>query len=101
MSDVKRISQILMEAFRQIIPPPAELKATYKRSIARPEGVSVALEQFNRQAADLRRQHRLGVVSRARIVIALQREMNAAGYPPDLSRQVLFSLVVSAFIGKV
>ena len=99
MSDVDDVSRQLFELFRKIVPPPVEWATTHKKQ-PRPEDFVAAFERFNDQARVLRKKHRLGVLSRARVVLALQREMGAAGYPANLSRQVLFSLIVSAFIGK-
>lgn len=101
MSAVNHVSQRLFEVVRQNIPPPVEWKGRAKNGKVRPEDFSAPLGRFHEQAKALRKQHRLGIVARARVVFALQREMSAAGYPPDLSRQILFSLIVSAFVGKV
>jgi len=101
MSAVNHVSQHLFEVIRQIIPPPVEWKGRAKKSKARPEDFAAPLGRFHEKAKALRKEHRLGVVARARVVFALQREMSAAGYPADLSRQILFSLIVSAFVGKV
>lgn len=101
MNAVDHVSQRLFEAFRLIVPPPAEQKGRNKKSKSHPEDVTAALRRFNEQAKELRKEYRLGIISRARVVLALQREMSAAGYPVDMSRQVLFSLIVSAFVGKV
>ncbi|HLA34503.1 MAG TPA: hypothetical protein VJ001_06505 [Rhodocyclaceae bacterium] len=100
MSTVNLVAQRLFEVFRQIVPPPAEWKSTHKKGKARAEDLAPSLARFHKQAKELRKKHRLGVISRARVVFALQREMNAAGYPAEMSRQVLFSLIVSAFVGK-
>jgi len=99
MSDVKSVSDLLFDEFRKIVPPPVGPGSVKARKF-RPQDVAAALGRFNDQARQLRKQYRLGVVARARVVLALQREMSAAGYATDLTRQVLFSLIVSAFIGK-
>lgn len=101
MNAADHVSQRLFETFRQIVPPPAEWKNKFKKAKVRPEDFSASIGKFNELAKELRKEYRLGIISRARVVLALQREMNAAGYPADMSRQVLFSLIVSAFVGKV
>ena len=47
-----------------------------------------------------REKHRLGVIARARVAFGLQQRLLAAGYPPALVKQVLFAMLVSAFVGK-
>lgn len=101
MSVVNLVSQHLLEVLRQIVPPPDELRGRHRRNKARPEDLSASLGRFYAQAKEMRIEHRLGIISRARVVLTLQREMSAAGYPANLTRQVLFSLIISAFVGKV
>lgn len=99
MSVVAEISQQLFEAFRGCVPPPEQWQAPSKKHKA--EEIARSLDKLYDKARELRRQHRPGVLARARIVLALQRQMLAAGYPGDMSREVLFSLILSAFVGKV
>ena len=42
----------------------------------------------------------LGVLSRARVAFHLQKKMIAAGYPPLVVRQILFAMLLSAFVRK-
>lgn len=97
MSIVDEISQQLFSIFRESVPLPS---AAQSRKIKHEE-IMLSLGKFNDEARALRRTHRLGVLARARIILSLQRQFVAAGYPADMSRDVLFSLILSAFVGKV
>jgi len=59
-----------------------------------------ALERFHRDALRIREQYRLGLLARAGVAYRLQQRLIAAGYPVEAVRQVVFSLVLKAFIGK-
>ena len=99
MSVVHQISDRLFSVFKDIVPPPSQWKARSKKP--RTEDILASLGRLHEEAKSLRRQHRPGVITRARIVLRLQQELSTAGYPADMSRQVLFSLTLSAFVGKV
>lgn len=58
-----------------------------------------ALVGFNREARQLRSTYRLGVLGRARVALRFQRRMIAQGHPPDMVRQLVFSMVINAFVG--
>lgn len=99
MSALEEFSQQLFAVFADCLPPPAE---SNKRSVRyEADAVARLLGRFHDKARELRRTHRPGVLARARIVLALQQRLLAAGYPSDMVRQVLFSLILSAFVGKV
>ena len=57
------------------------------------------LKKFYEAARVEREQHRLGVIGRARVAFALQQRLLAAGYPPAIVKQVLFAMLISAFVG--
>lgn len=57
------------------------------------------LKKFYEAARLEREQHRLGVIGRARVAFALQQRLLAAGYPSAIVKQVLFAMLVSAFVG--
>ncbi len=44
-------------------------------------------------------QYRLGPVGRAVVAYRLQPRLLAMGYAPDVVRQILFSMVLHAFVG--
>lgn len=62
--------------------------------------VGLGLKRLYAEAAVEREKYHLGILGRARVAFHLQNKMMAAGYPPSLVRQVLFSLLVSAFAGR-
>ena len=62
--------------------------------------VDSGLKRFYGAARAEREKHRLGVIARARVAFGLQQRLLAAGYPPALVKQVLFAMLVSAFVGK-
>ncbi len=59
----------------------------------------MALEKFNAQARDVRTQYHLGLLGRAIVAYRLQPRLLAVGYSPDVVRQILFSMVLHAFVG--
>ncbi len=98
MNIVEEISGQLFAVFCSCVPAPEQSKNPIRR--LKPEQVGSALDKLYGKAKELRRTHRLGVLARARIVLALQRRFHAAGYPPEMTREVLFSLIMAAFVGK-
>lgn len=63
-------------------------------------GVESGLRRFYEVARAEREQQRLGVIGRARVAFGLQQRLFEAGYPPVLVKQVLFAMLMSAFVGK-
>lgn len=62
--------------------------------------VESGLARFYEAARVEREQSRLGVIGRARVALGLQQRLLDAGYPPALVKQVLFAMLLSAFVGK-
>ena len=60
---------------------------------------TTALERFNAEARLIRNQFHLGMIGRAVVAYRLQQRLMASGYPADVVRQLLFSMVLSAFVG--
>lgn len=98
MATYTEIAAQLIEIFQRIMPPPSRQKAS--RSAGKAADVSGAMERFYDEARVLRERHRLGIYGRARVAFELQGRMLKEGYPADLCRQVLISLVLSAFVGR-
>ena len=71
-------------------PTEQELQATSERG----------LQQFLEAAREERLQQGLGVIGRARVAFGLQQRLMKAGYPPELVKQVLFAMLLSAFVGR-
>lgn len=94
MSPIEQSAEHLFAFFQQALPrhqkgkPPAE------------KAVAAALERFLAEAKAERARRRLGIIGRARLAINLQERLMAAGYPAQLVRQVVFSLLVSALVGR-
>lgn len=76
-----------------VIPKPKKNKSPSKAEWA------LALEKFNSQARAIRTQFRLGLLGRAIVAYRLQPRLLAVGYSPDVVRQILFSMVLHAFVG--
>ena len=76
-----------------VIPKPKKNKAPSKAEWA------LALESFNKQAREVRTRYRLGLLGRAVVAYRMQPRLLAAGYSPDVVRQILFSMVLHAFVG--
>lgn len=60
---------------------------------------TLALGKFNAEARSIRTRFHLGVIGRAMVAYRLQPRLLASGYSPDVVRQLLFSMILSAFIG--
>lgn len=86
-------TQALESAFLAVIPKSRNNKAPSKAEWAR------ALESFNAMAREIRVQYRLGLIGRAIVAYRLQPRLLAAGCSPDVVRQILFSMVLHAFVG--
>lgn len=76
-----------------VIPKQKKNKAPTKAEWA------VALEKFNAQAREVRGKYHLGLLGRAVVAYRLQPRLLAVGYGPDVVRQILFSMVLHAFVG--
>ena len=98
---ISDICDRLDEAFRRLVPLQAEvLKGRKKPSEKEIKASSErALQQFLEAARAERMQHGLGAISRARVAFSLQQRLLKAGYPSPLVKQVLFSMLTSAFVG--
>lgn len=98
---ISDISERLCEEFKRVLPlqPP---EAKYKKSPSSRDIKSAseaALQKFYETARGERLRNQLGVIGRARVAFGLQQRLLTAGYPSDLVKQVLFALLLSAFIG--
>lgn len=62
------------------------------------EIADAGLRRLYEAALAEREKHGLGMIARARVAFYLQKRLLAAGYPPPLVRQLLFSLLVAAFV---
>jgi hypothetical protein len=82
----------LEEAFSRAIP------AAKKKKQTKADWTN-ALGQFNAEARAVRTHYKLGIIGRAMVAYRLQRRLIASGYPPDVVRQLLFSMLLNAFIG--
>lgn len=92
------IASQLVEVFRRILPPPAQRRAVPTKG--KPPNVLEAMNCFYVEARATRDRHKLGVYGRARVAFEIQKQLLAGGYPAELCRQVLFSLIISAFITR-
>lgn len=93
MSRYSEATQALEFAFISVIPKPKKNKAPTKAEWA------LALEAFHKKAREIRVQYRLGFIGRAVVAYRLQPRLLAAGCAPDMMRQILFSMVLNAFVG--
>lgn len=80
----------LNEAFARSMPP------THKKRMSESEW-ETSLHKFYKAAAELRARFRLGVWGRAVVIYKFQKILLAAGFPPDIVRKVVFSLLLNGF----
>jgi hypothetical protein len=97
MSVVTEVGDQLFAFFKSVIPIP--VKQTKKRAASSLKNLEKSLESFYAEARRQRDQHHLGLIRRARVAFYLQQHLLAAGYPSDLVRQVLFAMLLTAFVG--
>jgi hypothetical protein len=83
---------VLEEAFTRSIP-------TGKKKPPSKADWALALEKFNGEARLIRARYKLGVIGRSLVAYRLQRRLMANGYPPEVVRQLLFSMILNAFVG--
>ena len=85
----------------------AELEAAFFRSA--PQGKrkrmseaewANSLERFHADAREIRSRHALGVIGRARASLRLQQRLIAAGFPAEVVRKLVFTLLLNSFSGK-
>lgn len=99
---IQDICEQLADVFRSVVP--RQQGATHGRKRSSEKEVASAidsgLQRFYEAARVEREQHRLGVIGRARVAFGLQRRLLDAGYPPTLVKQVVFAMLVSAFVGN-
>lgn len=101
MSKVTESGERLFAAFRQAVPPAEDFggrKKPQEKEIRR--RVDDGLGRFYDAARAERARMGFGLVGRARVAFDLQRRLFAAGYPPPLVKQVVFAMLVAAFVGR-
>ena len=58
-----------------------------------------ALGKFHARAKEIRSRYALGVIGRARAAYLLQQRLITAGFPADVVRKVMFTLILNSFSG--
>lgn len=98
---VQAISQRLFDEFQRVVPlQPAKSKRGNRPSDKDiTSATEAALNRFYEVARRERREHRLGLIGRARVAFALQQHLLQAGYAPPLVKQVVFAMLMTVFIG--
>jgi hypothetical protein len=99
---IQDICERLTDVFRQAVPRQQDADKGRKRLSEKEIASTIesGLKRFYEAARIEREQNRLGVINRARVAFGLQQRLLDAGYPPALVKQVLFAMLVSAFVGK-
>lgn len=98
---VPEISERLFAEFQRAVPLRPEQSRKGRKLSEREIAANseAALKNFFEVARAERARHRLGIIGRARVAFALQQKLLAAGYAPDLVKQVLFSMLAAVFVG--
>ncbi len=100
MGIVEEAGERLFEEFGRVFPLQGKSsKGGHGGKQANADVVAAGLAKFFSAANVERAKYRLGLVKRARVALYLQQRLLAAGYAPPLVRQVLFSMLVAAFVG--
>jgi hypothetical protein len=90
MSKATQAADQLAEAFFRSVP------ADRKKRLSESEWAS-ALEKFHTEARAIRRSLSLGVFARARSAFILQQRLLALGFPGEVVRKLVFTLILNAF----
>jgi|GEM_PF-1335810 len=103
-SSINVASAQLAEAFKRLVPLQQPSKSGGTESAARNAKTNSAnsdsLATFYESARAERDRLGLGILGLARLSFGLQQHLLAAGYPPQLVKQVLFAMLASAFARK-
>ena len=108
MSKIQQIGDELFEKFQAILPSPnsrtkkqiAQVSKAARGQSTSGQTLNEKLYKFYAEARELREAHHLGFFSRARVIRHLQSRMISAGHETDLVYRVVFSLLLSAFVGR-
>ena len=98
--EIPGISEQLSQIFQRLVPLHPATGKGGKRPSEQEIGATSekSLKEFYAAARKERLQHGLGIIGRARVAFSLQQNLLAAGYPPTLVKQVLFAMLMSAFV---
>lgn len=99
---IQEIGERLFVAFHAAVPLP-EAPAKGGKKLSEKEirrQVDAGLANFYAVARTERERSRLGLIGRARVAFDVQQRLLTAGYAPPLVKQVLFAMLVSAFVGR-
>lgn len=94
MNSIQQSSNRLVAYFRDAMPKPVKGKRL------KPEVVERAMQRFFNEVREERIRCKFGILSRARLALFVQKGLLADGCEPTLVRQVVFSLLLSALVGK-
>lgn len=85
----------LVAAFARACPPPSQaLRAISEKQ------VQTALQGLYLAAGQCAGERKLGAIGRARLARAVQSELFAAGYPPELVSKVVSALTLNALVKR-
>ncbi|OGA20065.1 MAG: hypothetical protein A3G25_14145 [Betaproteobacteria bacterium RIFCSPLOWO2_12_FULL_63_13] len=90
---VRQGASALADAFSEKFPPPGARRKAQSRL-----KIDSALDSLYRDAAAFRREHRLGVLGRARFAKAFQDELLARGYPAELVMKITSAITATALV---
>lgn len=101
LGTVQAISERLCTEFQKLVSPHPDRPKNNKRLSDNEikSASEAALNKFYEAAYQERHNHRLSIIGRARVAFTLQQRLLEAGYPSPLVKQVLFSMLLSVFIG--
>jgi hypothetical protein len=100
VSKVQEAGSELFKLFESIVPPPERRRGKSGSRVSDSGQIGQALDRFYKEARVLRTRNNLGLIARARVVRHFQSQMIGAGYEAELVHRVIFSLILSAFVGR-
>lgn len=93
--NIQDLAGSLFQQVQKSIPLTADKVAS-----RRAPDVDRALERLHGEVRKLRETHHLGIITSARMLLELQRRLLAAGYPPELVRKLIYTMILQLFSGK-
>ena len=96
--NVKELAGSLRASVEKALP--ASAPAARGRKRADPRNLDRALDRIHEDVRVLRAKHKLGIIATARVLFELQKQLLAAGHPPELVRKLILDVLLQLFTPK-
>jgi len=97
---LREMAAHLRAEIERSIPVAGQRKTTRGRRRLTSAQIDRSFDEIHAKVRAFRVEQKLGVVRSARLLLELQRQLLDAGYPPDLVRKMILSMVLQLFSPK-